>query len=69
MERKTRKEWFETLPEPYNVEAIRNTKQIALNNVCHSLKEAIYCGFVWSESKEGLEYWADFVEKFIDIKK
>lgn len=56
METKTVKEWLEELPEPYRNKALHNMKH---PNKCivTNIKDAIMGAFVWSESKEGHDYW------------
>jgi hypothetical protein len=52
---KTIKEWLETLPEPYRSQALKNG--IDMGKERSSLFKAINSAFVWSNSKEGFDYW------------
>lgn len=56
-EKKTLKEWFMTLREPYRSESISNTDD--LTKVEASLIGALSGAFVWSDSPQGDEYWRD----------
>jgi hypothetical protein len=74
---KTRKDFFEELPEPYRTQAINNTNEQAkitnsltidrrydgLTQEAKSLEQALGGGFRWLDSPEGFNYWNDVVIK------
>lgn len=67
---KTIRQWFEELPEPYREKAIRNMEEQVLthkhiypDNKVYDQETALYSGFVWSSTEEGIEYWSDVVRK------
>jgi hypothetical protein len=57
---KTVRQWFETLPEPYRSNAIRNSMRIILDSIEPTISDAICCSFDWEKSIQGFDYW-DFV--------
>jgi hypothetical protein len=66
---KTIREWFEELPEPHRSQAIENgenSQNYAMDDITSSLSGALSGGFVWSESKEGDDYWDKFRDDLID---
>jgi hypothetical protein len=54
--KKTAKEWFEQLPEPYRTQALENCTAKGEED---SLSEAIFGGFIWSLTPQGYGYWSD----------
>ena len=60
--KKTIREWFALLPEPFGTQALINTgdKQLAVSKV--SLAKALDGAFVWEFSPQGLTYWASLHE-------
>ena len=66
---KTIKDWLNTLDEPYKTKAIQQTNKDILKEKANSLTIALYKMFGWSESEEGLEYWADLTSTLENIEK
>lgn len=60
---KTIKEWYETLPEPYKSQALKNCFKNRLTNTRSSLAGAIMEGLSWSSTPEGGEYWKSLYHK------
>jgi len=60
---KTIIEWFETAPHEWRGKAIENLKSYKAEIVKHSLSDALLSAFVWSESPQGVEYWAEIAEQ------
>lgn len=54
---KTAEEWFKTLPEPYQTQAIENTNEERRVIKYNSLGHAITLSFNFRTSNEGIEYW------------
>jgi hypothetical protein len=54
--KKTAKEWFQQLHEPYRTQAMENC---TANDYESSLLDAISGGFLWVSTREGFEYWRD----------
>ena len=52
---KTRREWYQLLPEDIREKAIKNTDY--LEGKCESLHRALNGGFTFSISPEGSKYW------------
>lgn len=61
MATKTIKEWFDTLEEPYKTQAIHYAEGKE-NIPVDSLTSAIFYGFNWEMTEEGVEYWKDVYE-------
>lgn len=57
---KTIHQWLKTLPEPLRSEAIKNSPEKFLKAKKSSLSAAINCGFIWTESDSGTEFWWSF---------
>lgn len=57
MQKRTIREWYKLLKEPYCSQAIANCK--VLENTEDSLFHALTGGFVFNESPEGIYYWYD----------
>lgn len=60
---KSRKAWFETLPEPQRAMAIRNTKPGKLKENVINLLSALDGGFMWVETTEGHQFWEEIYLK------
>ena len=58
---KTIEQWFQELPEPYKTQALDNSLKGNLMARVESLQMAMSCGFSFSGSKEGKEYWRLFM--------
>ena len=56
---KTIKEWLEELPEGYRERALNNLRKVAINWHEPTMVGAITGAFLWVESPEGLDFWAD----------
>jgi len=55
--------WLNQLPEPYRTQALTNWKKdfsYKSNKLFDSVWEAILQGFIWGETPEGRDYWADY---------
>ena len=61
---KTIKEWFDTLPEPYKSQAIKNTTDLDAQE--SSLSRALKFAFVWDYTPEDFYYWMDVCNKAED---
>ena len=61
MTEKTILQWYQELPAETKNKAIDNFNQSPLshhrNYKYPSLKEALKCGFVWQDTKEGFKFW------------
>lgn len=57
---KTRKEWFETLEDPYKTELIQNSSPLKLKQKVVSLEIAVIMAFVWGDSPQKHKYWENF---------
>lgn len=55
---KTAREWFETFPEPYRSQAMKNARD--LKDTYDAAHKALSCEFVWDESPEGQDHWREF---------
>jgi hypothetical protein len=59
--------WYETLPDPYRDQAMRNCIDKygpdRLDQMCMSLGHAIDMGMYWSSTLEGSSYWSSLCEK------
>jgi len=53
----TRLDFYSVLPHEIYERAYRNTGKDMLKITCSSMSDALSGGFVWAESKEGLEFW------------
>lgn len=59
--KKTIKQWFETLPEPYRTQALNNANIFLLDQEETNMEDAFYNGFFWAFSPEGYDYWEEFI--------
>lgn len=59
---RTYRQWFETLPAPANIRAIKNADQCLLDTYELNLHTALKRGFVWNYSREGQQYWHNIYE-------
>ena len=50
---------LEKLPEPYRTQAIENLVEDNSHIICRSISDAVIRGFNWSDTPQGLHYWAD----------
>lgn len=55
--KKTPEQWFKMLKEPYRSEAIANIDIESINIYYTSINKALCTSFVWSDSKQGDDYW------------
>lgn len=55
--KKSAKEWFYQLYEPYRNKAINNSSENMLKTKRESLKDAIKNSFKWTDTREGWDYW------------
>lgn len=67
---KTRRQWFNTLPEDIKLKAMKATKKNygvdyaeCMKTKCSSLEESILFGFTFSENG-GFFYWDDVIKKY-----
>lgn len=58
-------EWFTQLKEPYRSEAIANVDKDLINPLSADLCEALKSSFIWSESKQGKEYWSNVLVSIV----
>jgi len=65
---KTRRQYFEELPEPYRTQAIENAisygktgRVITIDNEVQNIKRAILGGFIFIETTQGEDYWFDLI--------
>jgi len=63
--KKTIREWFETLPEPYRSQALENIDENFeyykfYNDKCENVKSAVFHGFQWMKSPQDFHYWSKF---------
>ena len=66
MKKKTAKEWFRQLPEPYRTQAMENWGKSdweEKNDEFDSLADAIECSFSWCLTQQEHEYWDDIHER------
>lgn len=61
--KKTIKEWFETLEEPYRTQALFNIPEKLKSGEVDCLSFALAIGFVWEDSPEEDEYWKELYDK------
>ena len=59
---KTIIKWFETAPDEWRGKAIENLSSCKAEVLKHNLSDALLSAFVWSESPQGVEYWAEIAE-------
>ena len=52
--------WYKTLPEPYRTQALGNLMYMVSQRKSPDLVDALFQGFLWRTSNEGLHYWIDF---------
>lgn len=52
--------WYKTLPEPYRTQALNNLSYSLSQAESPDLVDALYKGFHWANSSEGLHYWINF---------
>ncbi len=57
-EKKTVREWLETLNEPERSQALKNTVKSRLNDLEYSTADALNRAFTWSDSPEENSYWS-----------
>ena len=55
--KKTPEQWFMQLKEPYRSQAIANIDKESINKYYTSINKALCTSFVWSDSKQGDDYW------------
>ena len=70
--KKTRREWFATLPEPYQSQAIENaiehgkkfkvSEDSVMDTTANSLTHSLITGFIFDGTPEeqGRDYWMNF---------
>lgn len=65
--KKTVRQYYEMLPEPYRSQAIKNCRdehgESRLDREALSLHHAIDYGMYWSATPEGSSYWGDLADK------
>lgn len=54
---KTINDWFETLPEPYKSEALKEMREEMSDFEVENLEDALEHGIYWLMSKKGFGYW------------
>ena len=64
--KKTIKERFEEVEEPYKSQLIANTTDKALLKLSPDLEEAVLGAFVWAESPERYTYWENYYDSLKD---
>ncbi len=62
--KKTIREYFNLLQEPYKSKALFNTTEDKLNTNVYNMKEALRIGFDWRKSKEKSFYWSYLFDKY-----
>jgi len=59
MNRKTKKEFLEELPEPYKTLALKNMDKSLENTPGINLKYSLQSSFKWDKTKQGFGYWSN----------
>ena len=52
--------WYKTLPKPQRSKALNNLSYLLSQRKSPDLVDALYEGFSWTTSNEGLDYWVNF---------
>jgi hypothetical protein len=65
--KKTVKERFEELPEPYRTQVFENVKDTEDYDEtfpCDSIEDALISSFTWASTPEGHDYWQELYNKY-----
>jgi len=66
---KTNRQHLESLPEPYNHMAIKNTRKRQLEGEACSKADAVFGAFIWVLSPEGSDFWNAIYEECLHEQK
>lgn len=67
-ENKTVKDWLNTQNEPFKTLSLNNTNENILRDKTNNLIGSLYHAFTWSDSKEGEDFWRNYVQTLENIE-
>jgi len=66
---KTRREWFDILPEPYRMQCYDNCINLDFSDKFDSFEDVLSSSFVFSSSPQGNDYWINLKNNYYEIIK